>query len=213
MKKGIKNNKGFTLVELLVAFGILAVVMVMVGAVIGISSGTYRNISDDLNLQYDSQLAMSQIQEYVIDCSEAVASADDGVNDVLYLFNVNPNGEKTVYDGYKLALSAKDNTLMLYTKPGFTTEFNKEDASTYLFKDAGQPMSNNVEMFTAELSPDGRSIKITLYYELGRESYTGIQTIAFRNPVTDISAFAPVKTLGEISDSLTSKVSGDLIIK
>jgi prepilin-type N-terminal cleavage/methylation domain-containing protein len=67
MKKLIRNNRGFTLVELLVTFGILAVVMVMVGVIIGMSSGTYKNISDDLNLQYESQLAMSQIQEYVID--------------------------------------------------------------------------------------------------------------------------------------------------
>jgi hypothetical protein len=56
MKKLIRNNRGFTLVELLVTFGFSR------------SSWswwrhhrhelrTYKNISDDLNLQYESQLA------------------------------------------------------------------------------------------------------------------------------------------------------------
>ncbi len=182
------DNKGFTLVELIVTFAILAVVMIMVGAIIGMSSGTYKSISDDLNLQYEAQLAMSQIQEFVIDCSAYAATADDGSNDVLFLFNSSSEGEGMLCDGYKLALSTYDDTLMLYTRSGFTTYLDPADPSMYQFEEeSGQPMSRNVKMFTAELND--KAVNITIYYELGRESYTGGQTIAFRNPVTDISSY------------------------
>jgi prepilin-type N-terminal cleavage/methylation domain-containing protein len=174
MKKLIRKNKGFTLVELLVTFGILAVVMVMVGVIIGMSSGTYKNISDDLNLQYESQLAMSQIQEYVIDCSDSVAY--DADSHALYLFNTRADDDK--YDGYKLALDG--HTLKLYTNAGL-------DQPTRNGFNDGQPMSDNVRAFSVELSKDGETVtavKITLEYRLGGETYTGEQTIAFRNPVT-----------------------------
>ena len=172
MKKIKQNNKGFTLVELLITLGILSIVMVMVGAIIGMSSGTYKNISNDLNLQYESQLAMSQIQEYVIDCNAYVASVDDAVNDTLYLYNARTDGEDTVYDGYKFALDG--NTMMLYTNYNLTE-------TTFSGFTNEQPMSRNVTNFTAELN--GNSVKVTLEYELGRETYMGVQTIAFRNPV------------------------------
>ena len=177
MKKMMKDNKGFTLVELVIAFGILAIAMVIISSVIGMSSGMYRNISSDLNLQYESQLAMSQIQEYVIDCNDSVAWVDNDPNDVLYLFN-RQDGEETVYDGYKLALDG--NTLKLYT--------NSTAGQPMLTGfDTGQPMSSNVQSFDVQLAPDAKSVEITLEYKLGAETYTGIQTIAFRNPVTVIS--------------------------
>ena len=173
IKKLKKNRKGFTLVELLVAFGILAVVMVMVGSIIKMGSGTYKGISDNLNLQAESQLAMSQIHEYVIDCNAAVAY--DKNSYALYLFNAHSEDDK--YDGYKLAMSS--GTLWLYTRIVDTP-------STSGFTDSDkQPMSRNVTSFEAEL--DGHSVKITLEYGLGGDTYTAEQTIAFRNPVEDIS--------------------------
>ena len=172
--KTMKDNKGFSLVELVIAFGILSIVMVIVGAVIGMSSGTYRNISNDLSLQYESQLAMSQIQEYVIDCNGYIASSDD----VLYIFNEHVDGEDTQYKGFKLALDG--NTLMLYTN-------SSEDEPELSDFGDGQPMSDNVRSFEAALSTSGgtvTAVNITLYYKLGRDEYTGVQTIALRNTVT-----------------------------
>ena len=180
------NNKGFTLVELLVTFGVLAVVMAMVGVIIGMSSRTYKNISDDINLQYESQLAMSQIHEYVIDCNYSVELVEDDSytdillrTDVLCLFNA--HAEDELYDGYKLTLAPDKDTLILYVQRGMTSP------SPSGFMVDWQPLSNNVQSFNAKISEDGKSITITLVYKQGKETYTGVQTIAFRNPVDIVS--------------------------
>ena len=181
-KKLKKNSKGFTLVELLVTLGILSVVMIMVGSIIKMGSGTYMGISNDLSLQSESQMTMSQIQEYVIDCNNAVASISGAVTgDVLYLFDKSGEDGPVTYDGYKMELS-DDGTLWLYTS-------HVEEPTTGGFG-SGEPMSRNVTAFNAELvgpSDSVSSVIITLTYELGGETYTGEQTVAFRNPVQDLS--------------------------
>lgn len=171
------NNKGFSLVELIVSFAVLSLVLVLIGIVIKSSANTYSMISSNINLQYESQLAMSQIQEYVIDCNGSVVVLDDDGNNILYIFNKRATGVGDDYDGYMFKLSADTSDLKLYVK-------SFSDAPSFNFAGAdGQPMTSHVETFNAELSTDKTYIVITLTYKLGNSDYTGRQTIAFRNPV------------------------------
>ncbi len=180
------NNKGFTLTELVAAVAILGLVTVVIGVIVKTSADTYGFISRDINLQYESQLTMSQMQEYAIDCNGFVAVGSDDKGSRLYLFNERDDGR---YDGYLFTLS-EGGELTFYTKSGFTDNFDAGSVSTYLFT-GGQPMSRYVSGFTAVLSADDTSIDITIEYALGGETATAHQTIAFRNSVTDISANAP----------------------
>ena len=67
-----KNNTGFSLVELVVAFALLSIVSVILISFMVSGSNMYKNVSTEFALQMQSQTAMAQIKEYVVDCNGAV---------------------------------------------------------------------------------------------------------------------------------------------
>ncbi len=178
-----KKNGGFTLLELVLSFMVLAVVSVVLALIIRSSAGAYGSISDDINLQYESQTAMSQIEEYVVDCSAAVAVTSDA--GTLYIFNRLCD---TRCEAYKIYKPAASDTLYLSRKE-FEGGFSAADPGLFAFN-AGEPLSEYVRQFSAAVSPDVRSVTVTLVYGMGGKSYTGKQTVALRNNVDNISSAA-----------------------
>lgn len=75
-----ENNKGFTLIELLITLMIVAIVSVAVFSFAVVSSRTYQKQTKDVELQYEAQLAMNQIQELLLDAGEGVSYSYNGVN-------------------------------------------------------------------------------------------------------------------------------------
>ena len=73
MMKLRKNNRGFTLVELIVSTAILGIIAVAAGAFMVAGTRTYSSLNYTVRLQYEAQLAMAQLQEYTIDCTEGIA--------------------------------------------------------------------------------------------------------------------------------------------
>ena len=188
--KKLLNNKGFTLAELVVAFAILAVVMLSVGFVIGTGSRTYGRIAADINLQYESQLAMSQLQEYIIDCNAGIGVSPDGGS--LYIVNKTESG----CDIFKFAKKSDKDEIRFYKAAADTFDHAAPDFSAVAF-DAGQPMSGYVESFSASVpevtdAMAAASVIVTIRYAAGGETYNGRQTFALRNRVPDISAGVPL---------------------
>jgi len=67
------NDKGITLFEIVVSMAILGILSVSVVMFISVSSRNYRKTSTDVNLQYESQLAVNQIKDMVIDSNQSIA--------------------------------------------------------------------------------------------------------------------------------------------
>lgn len=173
------KNKGFTLVELMVSIAVLGIVMSIIGLIINTSANTYGGITTDINLQYESQTAMSQLQEYILDCNGAIGIKKDPLNlkNELYIYHKNDDNS---YNAYKFAVSPTSNVLLFYMN-------NNAPGNSNFDNTAPQPLSNFVQGFTADMSLNGRSIVITLIYKQGSRSYTGSQTITCRNTVGYIS--------------------------
>jgi len=79
-----RKNQGFTLVELIVASAIMGIVALASAGFLSAGARTYRSVNYSLRLQYESQLTMAQLQEYLIDCNGGIVW--DGTD--LYVLNV-----------------------------------------------------------------------------------------------------------------------------
>ena len=73
MMKLRKNNRGFTLVELIVSTAILSIVAVAASAFMVAGTRTYSSVNYTVRLQYEAQIAMAQLQEYTVDCTDGIA--------------------------------------------------------------------------------------------------------------------------------------------
>ncbi len=71
------NNKGFTLIELIVGIAIMSVIAIAVMSLMTNGAKTFSSINYYVNLQYESQLAMAQVGEYLIDTQENIGIVED----------------------------------------------------------------------------------------------------------------------------------------
>lgn len=85
------NNAGISLVEIMVTIAILGVVG---GIVIGfLQSGTksYQNTDREVDMQYDAQVLLNQVGDYVINANSGLKQKDNTV----YIYNTNENTLET----------------------------------------------------------------------------------------------------------------------
>lgn len=80
-----KSSPGFTLVEMVVAFAILGVAIVAIGGLMVSGVRQYSRVHAESTVQNEAQMALSQIQEVVIDASLGVSynvrTSEDGTLD------------------------------------------------------------------------------------------------------------------------------------
>lgn len=67
-----KNQKGFTIVELLIAITILSIVVAVVCGFILVGSRSYAAGNSDINVQQEAQLALNQMSDVMIDTTRSV---------------------------------------------------------------------------------------------------------------------------------------------
>lgn len=67
-----KDHKGFTLVELIIAIAILAIVTLAVCGFIVVGSRSYTSANTDIMLQQEAQLALNQISDVIIDTTDSI---------------------------------------------------------------------------------------------------------------------------------------------
>ncbi len=73
-----RDHKGFTIVELIIAVAILAIVTLAVCGFILVGSKSYTNANTDIMLQQDAQLALNQISDVIIDTTHSISYDVDG---------------------------------------------------------------------------------------------------------------------------------------
>lgn len=93
ISKGMKNNSGFTLIELLTSLSIFAFFSIALLQYMKTASSIQSQVGANVNLETTSQVAMSLVEEFLIDASASVMF-DDATHS-LYIINNSAYGEST----------------------------------------------------------------------------------------------------------------------
>ncbi|MEA4946128.1 MAG: prepilin-type N-terminal cleavage/methylation domain-containing protein [Oscillospiraceae bacterium] len=162
------NDRGFTLVELIVSIALLGIIAVAAAGFLVTGTRTYTSVNYSVRLQYETQLAMNQIQDYVMNCSQGIA-----------------------WEGSTLCIVNSDNSLQEIGLKGDQKLYyigNETAASDIGSITPNDLMAENVTAFGVTFSPAATdtpqkvtTATVTLTMERGGKSYTGTQTIALRN--------------------------------
>ncbi len=212
-----KRNSGFSLVELIVAFAILAVVALCISIMMGAGSNLFARVNKNISLSYRTQIPVSQLREYIIDAVGVAQENDENDNVTTYL---------TGFDGDVLKIycitwvdsdeDGKNDTVKLKS-----ADLNIENAVDYsqeaLNWSTEQIFATKVTDFKLELNNAVTSMKIyfksTVKSNGKDSSYEKNVLVNFRNSVVyadtnkmlDNSDFTGVNDLGRYLAHITAK--------
>lgn len=67
-----RNQKGFTIVELIIAVAIMSIIALAVGGFMVVGSKSYASANNDINVQQEAQLALNQMSDVLIDTTRSI---------------------------------------------------------------------------------------------------------------------------------------------
>lgn len=161
------NNAGISLIEILITIAILGVVG---GIVIGfLQSGTksYQNTDREVDMQYDAQVLLNQVGDYVINANSGLKQKGNTV----YIYNTNENTLET-------EILSWQKPILYYEK----TEKVNETESTVVDKTV---LSKNVSWFSVDLAKADaeRKVNAELTLQKDQKTYEATATWNLRNSV------------------------------
>lgn len=173
MKK--RNNKGFSLIELIVAFAMLSAVSLAILFFINSGSNVYTKVTKQNTVQYRSQVVMAQVEQYFNDCNEiSVDSAD-------HIMRVRNERDNMVYS-FRFIPESKSLYFNSYTWKNGMTAVTPTATEENLLCDC-------VSEFTVEPDSDVNAmpvkfVTINMTIEVGEKAYTRNRVISCVNSPT-----------------------------
>ncbi|MCR4755125.1 MAG: SH3 domain-containing protein [Lachnospiraceae bacterium] len=196
-----KNNKGLSLVELIVAVAILAIVGVGIMGFVSFSSRNYTQANKNVKLQYEQQMTVNRIRDIVLETSRAIAY--DDTTHSLTVFS-DTAGSSITADGtdvsatpiivsrifFTEAAEGEDaGTLSLLTAYLSSSDIQDKKYSDITISGTGDILTDTVKEFSADLSNVGKG-KVTLHitFKVGEKEIEVHPEIALRNQIDVIGS-------------------------
>lgn len=180
------NKEGFSLVEIICALAILAIVGVVIVSFITISTQTYKDGALQTDVQYEAQQASNQIKDIIMGANAGVAMvpAAGGANAYLavynYDFTIDGAGTRTdLYSVVKIEYDATNKKLM-YGEMVFNSP-----ASIDLTFAANNLMAQHVSAFNVDTSnvDTDKIVNLNLQFTAEAGGYTVNAPVTIRNKV------------------------------
>ena len=172
------NDKGFTLVELLICMVIFAVVVSATFGFMIAGLRSYNLVTERLNLQLESQLVMNQLGEYIIDCNAGICF----LNNTLYVIEEKKNMDGTITYTANVFQYKPDGCIYYgngtATKNSLASEFTCTVTATDLLVE--DITSFSVTPVSANGATDSSAI-VSISIKKNNSSFSGKKIFALRN--------------------------------
>ena len=206
MKNILKDNRGLTLVEMLISFAILSMMMVAVFAFMSNMTTQYQNSNNEVTVQNEVQTLMQQLENYIIDANLGVELDISSGGYDLYVMSS---------DGFcVISYDGDDDVRKLYyydytTVWASSTDVTKEncytlahsyhtDTSTTATKDL---LAEYVAVFKVKdddlsqtINADSNYVALEITIEKLSRSYTATKNIYLRNQIVTPTVTTTVTT-------------------
>lgn len=130
----VKNNKGLTLLEMIISVAILSIVIVTITSFMVTGTKMFGASNNEIKLQQEAQMALSNVENRIIDTKLGIRCDDDGNQVILTVFN-----EKTAADAKEYIVWNKTDKKIYYASSAF-------DVTLSTFP-TNEVLASNVEKF------------------------------------------------------------------
>jgi prepilin-type N-terminal cleavage/methylation domain-containing protein len=182
MEKLGNDNRGLSLVELLVSVAILSVVLVMTFGFVIVSTNQYHKGNRDANLSNETQLLVARLEDLLLNAGYVTVDASGSTtSDELSVYEYVSDTEYRFTHIYPDSTSQK-----LYYQVSLYKQ--QADGTWEWSDDPAEVVSDYVDGFTVDLGnlTVNRSVSVTLDMLLRDKSYTTTNTFIFRNKVVSV---------------------------
>lgn len=214
------DNRGLTLVELLIAIAITSVVAVAIFGFIVVGARSFSSTSSDINIQHEAQLVFNQLQDLLVDTAIGVD----------YMYSDSAETDKIVSTDAEIPASATEKKLVMYnydpddeSKHVYEVVWNVTESRIYyseylplLSVDGSgnstvsrgsvvhsmQLMGENIVDFAVDLSDmeSKRIVRVDLEFLKGTKEYRSSHNITLRNQIARGSEIPAYVEAGNTND-------------
>lgn len=171
-----RSNKGFSLVELIVALAIFGIAGVSVFGFTVNSSRLYQRSNEDMKVQYEQQLAVNQIRDMVVESDRGIYF-DETSQTLAFYGAVKNDGSGDVYPVTVIRYNQVEQKLYFGTK-----EFTSVSEITFVDITADTLLAENVTVFKVDLTKvKNDKMLFEIAFKVGDEVQTVTETVALRN--------------------------------
>lgn len=210
LKKGKKhNNKGFTLIEVLVALAVSSVVITIVIAFISQGSRFYKTQSNTINLQNELQETSNVITDAL---QEATYLKIASYNNALSVYT----GSYKIVEGKKLFINEKGSSRYILRDGSGIYIYDKADTQYITDKDKpGYRYSDNIEAITVSINDKCKTkvgdskvitqpVMLDVYIKVTHNDTSRFEnkTITLRNKIQSLEINGAIYTLGSNGSQL-----------
>jgi len=161
-----KNDKGMTLIELIISMAISAIILSLIIIIISSASRIFRRTNDEVNLQLEAQTTINQLSNLSMEASKIV-HIDPPPSSFEEKYIITCVGKS-----YAVLFSKTEKKL--YLMKGI----NDSDVITKTYTDAGNLMAEYVDIFTIT---GVKKVTINITFVLGDDTYSVSKKVNLRN--------------------------------
>lgn len=172
----MRNNKGFSLVELIVALAIFAIVGLALVGFVASSTNNFNRSNEEIGLQYEQQLVVNQVRDIIIESGEGIYY-DDTTKLLTIYGSLKQVNDVKKYPVSFVSYKATDKKLYLSS-----AEFANTTDISYANAGTASLFAEDVTNFSADLSQVKKGkVTFSITFERGGKTKSVTETVALRN--------------------------------